>query len=110
MDDFDTRLTNIVTTIEESSLSDTQKADCCVQLSVGLQKLVWPILVSHIPENELKDAVNRPETLTVSRYGELMGMALGDPTTAAQIHTEVMEALTEIESLVSTQIPKPLKP
>lgn len=110
MDDFDEKLTNILTTIQESGLTDTEKADCYAQLDVGLHRLVWPILVSHIPETELKDVVDHPETLTVGRYGELLGKAVDDPTTAPEIHTEVMAALNEIESLVATQLPSSPKP
>lgn len=105
MDDFDKKLTSILTRIQESNLSDTEKADCVSQIDIGLHKLVWPILMSHIPPNDLKDAVAHPETLTVHRYGELIGKALNNPATAKEIHTEVMEALTEIESLITTHIP-----
>lgn len=103
MDDFDTKLTNILETIQKSGLSDVEKADCVAQLDLGLHRLVWPILVSHIPESELKDAVDHPETMTVVRYGELMEKAVSHPETAREIHEEVMGALTEIEDLLTKQ-------
>lgn len=105
MDDFDKKLTRILTRIQESSLSNTEKADSVAELDLGLHKLVWPILVSHIPENELKDVVSHPETLSVHRYGELMGKALSHPETAKEIHEEVIAALAEIETLTTTQTP-----
>lgn len=108
--DFDDTITRILLTIQVSDLSDTQKADCYAQLDLGLHRLVWPILVSHISENDLKDVVDHPEDLTVKRYSELMSQALDDPATAPEIHAEVMGALTEIESLIATQLPKPPKP
>lgn len=104
--DFDDTLTHILSTIQASDLSDIQKADCYAQLDLGLHKLVWPILVSHIPEMELKDVVDHPESLTVARYGELMGMALDDPSTAPEIHAEVMAALSEVESLIASDLSK----
>ncbi len=107
--DFDDTITRILTTIGGSQLSDTEKADCYAQLRVGLHKLVWPILISHIPDGELKDAVDHPETLTVRRYGELIGKALDDPATAGEIHTEVMAALEEIDELL-TKIGVPALP
>ena len=58
MDDFDAKLTSILETIDKSQLSDTEKADCMAQLDLGLHRLVWPILVAHISEVDLKDAVD----------------------------------------------------
>lgn len=106
MDDFDTKLTTFIRTIQSSNLSDIEKADCMAQLDLGLHRLVWPILVSHIPESDLKDAVDHPETMTVVRYGEFMGRALSDPGVAREIHEEVMGALGEIEGLIDTHLPK----
>lgn len=103
MDDFNVKLTNILETIGKSGLSDVEKADCFAQLDLGLHRLVWPILVSHIPEVDLKDVVDHPETMTVARYGELMGKAMSDPNTALEIHEEVMGALGEIEDLLTKQ-------
>lgn len=106
MDDFDDRLTGILMRVQTSSLSDTEKADAYAAIHNGLQTLVWPILVSHIPESDLKEVIDHPETLTVTRYGELVGKALEDPETAREIHTEIIAALTEIEALVASQLPK----
>lgn len=105
MDDFDEKISNIISTIQGSQFSDTEKADCYAALDLGLHKLVWPILVSRIPESDLKETIDHPETLTVKRYGEFMGQALDDPATFKEIHTEVMAALGEIESLVVSQLP-----
>lgn len=101
--DFDDTITRILCTIQASELPDTQKADCYAQFDLGLHKLVWPILVSHIPEDELKETVDHPETLTVTRYGELMGKAVSNPATSREIHDEVMGALGEIEDLLTKQ-------
>lgn len=103
MDDFDDRLTGILMRVQASALSDTEKADAYAAIHNGLQSLVWPILVSHIPESELKEVIDHPETLTVTRYGELMGKAVSDPATAREIHDEVIGALTEIEDLFTSQ-------
>ncbi|MEK7543911.1 MAG: hypothetical protein AAB557_03520 [Patescibacteria group bacterium] len=103
MDAFDHKVTEILTRVQSSSLSDTQKADIYASIHNGLRTLVWPILVSHIPESELKDAVDHPETMTVTRYGELMEKAVSDPASAREIHEEVMGALGEIEDLLTKQ-------
>lgn len=89
--------------VQTSPLSDTEKADVYAAIHNGLQSLVWPILVSHIPENDLKDTVDHSESMTVARYGELMGKAVSDPETAREIHEEVMGAIGEIEELLIKQ-------
>ena len=103
MDDFDDKFTAIIDRIQTSSMSDEEKANSYAQLRVGLHKLVWPILLDHIPEHDLKDSVDHPENLTVTRYAELIGMALDDAATAGEIHAEVMEALDEIDGLLTKQ-------
>lgn len=103
MEDFEIALQTLLTRVQSSSLSDTEKADVYASIHNGLHKLVWPILLSHIPESDLKDAVDHPETMTVSRYGELMEIAVSHPETAREIHDEVMGALGEIEDLLTKQ-------
>lgn len=103
MEDFETILTCIIKNIQSSGLSQSQKADCLAQLDLGLHRLVWPILVAHISEVDLKDAVDHPESMTVTRYGELMGKAVSHPESAREIHDEVMGALGEIEGLLTKQ-------
>lgn len=66
-DSVDQKLTNIIVRIQGSALTDSQKADAYASIHNGLHKLVWPILLSHIPESDLKDAVDHPETMTVAR-------------------------------------------
>lgn len=103
MDDFDDRLTDILIRVQSSSLSDTEKADVYATIHNGLYKLVWPILLSHIPEVDLREATDHPETMTVARYGELMGKAVSDPETPREIHEEVMGALGDIDDLLTKQ-------
>lgn len=103
MDDFETSLQMLLTRVQSSSLSDTEKADVYATIHNGLHKLVWPILLSHIPEPDLKDAVEHPETMTVARYGELMGKAISDPGVPREIHEEVMGALGDIDDLLTKQ-------
>ncbi len=103
MDDFEKTLQTLLTRVQLSPLSDTEKADVYAALHNGLRSLVWPILLSHIPESELKDAVDHPETMTVTRYGELMEKAVSNAQTAREIHEEVMGALGEIDDLLTKQ-------
>lgn len=106
MDDFDNLLTNILTKVARSSLSDEEKADVYAEISVGLHKLVWPILVSHMPEKDLAAAVDNPKDWTMDRYASLIEKALSDPQTPKEIFDELTGALKEIDELVSSHLPQ----
>ena len=105
MDDIEVVLTRILTLISESSLSDAEKADIYVQLTVGMRRLVWPILLTHIPEYLLKDAVDHPERIMVDQYTELIKSALQNPSTPKEMHDEVKSALGEVEALLAARLP-----
>ena len=104
MDDIDEILTSIVTKVSGSKLSDTEKADVYANLSVGMRKLVWPILLSHMPEYLLKEATDGGHTFTVDDYAELIESALQNPATPKEIHEELVNALREVDALVSKAV------
>lgn len=99
MSDIDSILTNIVTTVTKSNRSDSEKADIMAQLTVGMHRLVWPILLSHVPEYLLKEVTNK-DSMTLDDYQELLDSALQNPATAKEIHDELKDALLEVEALV----------
>ncbi len=109
MDDIDAILTRIVTKISESPLRDTEKADIYARISAGLHHLVWPIIVSHVPQYILEDVTGNPEKVTINRYLELIEGALQNPATPKEIHDEVKGALEEVEALLNDKLPKPPK-
>ncbi len=104
MDDIDELLTGIVKSVSGSKLSDTEKADVYAQLAVGMRTLVWPILLSHTPEYLLKEATSGEHPFTVDDYAELIEAALQNPSTAKEIHEELIGALREVDSLVSKAV------
>ncbi len=104
MDDIDEVLTGIVTHVSNSKLSDTEKADVYANLSVGMRRLVWPILLSHMPEYLLKEATEGGRPFTVDDYAELIEAAMQNPATAKEIHEELISALREVDSLVSKAV------
>lgn len=104
MDTFDNLLTHIITKVGESSLSDEEKADVYAEISVGLHKLVWPILLSHMPEKDLAAAVDNPKDWTMDRYAELISKSLSDPAMPKEIYDELTGALKEIDELVSSKL------
>ncbi len=107
MDQLDTLLGHIVERVTQSQLSETEKADVFASLSLGMRRLVWPILLSHIPKETLDDLLNGKEPLTMDRYTELIEQTLKNPQTPKEIYEELMAALGEIESLVIARPPVP---
>lgn len=105
MDHLDILLDRIVKRVTQSHLSETEKADVFASLSLGMRRLVWPILLSHIPNETLDDLLNGKESLPMDRYTQLIEQTLKDPETPKEMYNELMDALGEIESLVATQIP-----
>lgn len=103
MDDLDMILSRIVERVTRSHLSETEKADVFASLSLGMRRLVWPILLSHIPKDTLDNLLNVKEPLAMERYSQLINQTLKDPETPKEMYNEVMGALGEIEELLTKQ-------
>jgi len=110
MDEFDTLLTKILTRVQESSLSDEEKADVYAEMSVGLRKIVWPILLAHMPEEDLKKTIDAPGDWSMDRYIELINKSLSDPKTPKEIYNELMSALADVDEVVTSHLPAPVSP
>lgn len=104
MDDIDTLITGIITAVSESKLPETEKADVLAQLTVGMHRLVWPILLSHVPQYLLDDATGSPERFTMDDYVEIIDVALKNPATAKEMHDELKGALTEVSALLTKSL------
>ena len=104
MDQLDTLLSRIVERVSQSQLSETEKADVFASLSLGMRRLVWPILMAHMPEKDLANAVDNPKDWCMDRYTSLIEKALSDPQTPKEIYDELMGALSEVDQVVTTQI------
>ena len=99
-DEIEEILTGIITKVTQSRLTDTEKADVLSELPLGMRKLVWPILLSHVPPYLLEDASSRVGKFTMDDYAELIDASLSNPATAKEIHDELKAALEEVEQLV----------
>lgn len=104
MDDIDTLITGIITAVSESKLPETEKADVLAQLTAGMHRLVWPILLSHVPQYLLDDATNNPERFTMDDYVEMIDVALKNPATAKEMHDELKGALEEVSALLTKSL------
>lgn len=106
MDNIEELITRITTSISASSMSEDEKAEALSQLSVGMRRLVWPILLSHVPEYMLEDAVKK-STLTIEEYAEIIETAMSNPATPRQMHDELLGALKEVDTLLSERLKDP---
>lgn len=100
MDDINDIVNDIITRVTASKLPDTEKADIMAAVSLGMHKLVWPILLAHVPEYLLRE-VKEAEVMTVDDYLEIIESALANPATAKEMHDELKAALEEVKQHVS---------
>lgn len=104
MDAIDEVLTRIIATVSQSKLPEAEKNDIYARLTVGMHRLVWPILLTHVPQYLLDDAVNNPERFTIEEYAELIDVALKNPATAKEMHEELLAALREVDALITKAV------
>lgn len=99
-DYIDDILTSIVTKIDSSPMSDTQKAEAYMTISGGLHRLVWPIVVSHVPHDLRESLVKQQTPLTIDQYADVMDRVFQDSTTGRDIFDQVYGALKEVDALI----------
>ncbi|OGG04208.1 hypothetical protein A2Z33_03580 [Candidatus Gottesmanbacteria bacterium RBG_16_52_11] len=73
---MDVKLNLIVNKIENSKLKTVEKNLLYRQFVQGIQLIVWPILVKHMPKNILHTLADNPEHLTIESYTSLITRAL----------------------------------
>lgn len=100
MEPFDQHLTHLITRVQLSGLSDEDKAEIYTEINIGLHKLVWSVLVSHIPEEKLSELTTQSK-LTIDQYSDLIELALKSPGMSKELNTEIMDSLSEIETLLT---------
>lgn len=107
MDDIETLLNRIFSRIVESGLPEAEKQEIYAQLNIGMHHLVWPILVSHVPQYLMEDAVRRSKEhqFTADDYVDLVESAIKNPATPKEIHDEVKVALVEVDELLVRRLP-----
>ena len=102
MDKFDNLLTKIITKIQSSNLSDEKKANIYSEISAGLYKIVWPIVINYIPKEKIA-SIESQSQLTIKQYTDLIESALHDPNMPKELYNCATEALTEIETLLNKE-------
>lgn len=100
MNTFNAATKNIITRVQLSPLSEEEKAGIYAELSLGLHKLVWTILIAHIPEEKLKEVTSQTK-MTIDQYADCIDLALKNPETSKELHDMTMESLQEIDALLT---------
>lgn len=103
MDSIDAVLNTIITRVTSSSLPEEEQADIFAELSVGMRKLVWPILLSHVPGYVLEYAMKKDQ-LSMEEYADLITSSLANPGTSKELHDELHSALIEVDDLLNKRL------
>lgn len=97
---FDERLRELTGQVEHSHLSQKEKEDVYASISLGLHAAVWPVFVSHMPENELGKLFADPASVTPEAYASLVRAAVDDPATEAELDSLMQAALSGAENVL----------
>ncbi|GEM_PF-4570456 len=94
---IDARLKAIITSVAHSTLSDTQKAKIYVTISKSLHAAAVPVLVRHLPEDELTRLDQAGATINPQDYVAMMKKAIAKPELEADMTNLMGRVLEAIE-------------
>jgi hypothetical protein len=98
------KLKSIVTRIEQSSLSQEEKDELYATISEGLQLTVWPVLLKHMPKDQLDYLAADPKgRVTVESYGKLITDSIKDGEALKEIDAQMNEVLTEVDNALTEE-------
>lgn len=97
------KLKEIITKIEQSDLTDQEKEELYTAISEGLHATVLPVLVKYMPQDQVDEITNHPETLTVDRYVQLVTEALKNEAAGKEIPAAMEGLLVEINRLLAKE-------
>lgn len=100
---MDDSLRAIVTRVEMSKLTDSEKEDIYMAVAEGLQSTVWPILIKYMPKDQLEDLASSPAKVTVESYGKLIEDTVKDGQALKEISDLMQEILTEVDKTLTEQ-------
>ena len=92
------KLRAIVTRIEQSKLSEEEKAELYATISEGLQATVWPVLLKYMPKEQLEFLSADPKSrVTVESYAKLIEDTIKDGEALKEIDRLMNEVLAEVD-------------
>lgn len=102
--DMEAKLKQIVTRIEQSKLSDEDKAELYATISEGLQATVWPVLLKYMPKEELEFLSADPKSrVTVESYAKLIEDTIKDGEALKEIEGLMNEVLGEVDKALAEE-------
>lgn len=101
---MEAKLKEIVTRIEQSKLSDEDKAELYATISEGLQATVWPILLKYMPKEQLEFLSADPKSrVTVESYAKLIEDTIKDGVALKEIEGLMNEVLGEVDKALAEE-------
>lgn len=97
------KLKSLITKIEQSDLTDQEKEELYTAISEGLHATVLPVLVKYMPQDQVDEVTNHPDTLTVDRYVQLVSDAVKNEAALPEIANKMEGLLVEINSLLAKE-------
>ncbi len=95
------RLTDIVIRVEKSGWTDEDKEAMYAKISEYLHTSALPVLLKHIPAEEVKAAASDVSKATIENYVELMKKPLSDPKLYEEVNAEFQTLLDDVETALS---------
>jgi hypothetical protein len=97
---FDVTLKSIMQKIDTALISDTDKEKLYESVLTAIQQTVWPIVIKHMPEDAVKQAVGNPDTLTVDTYVDLVDRAMSDGTASDEIEPALNALIITVDKML----------
>ena len=95
------KVKSIVAKVNASGISDTEKAAIFAEISLGLRKLVWPVLIKHMPKDKLTALTSGAEPVTIDNYIELIKAAVADRGMFPELNRVINDTLVDVEAVLS---------
>ncbi len=98
------KLKAIVTRIEQSKLSDTEKEELYTTISEGLQLTVWPVLLKYMPKDQLDYLAADPKgRVTVESYAKLIEDTIKDGEALKEIDSLMNDVLNDVDKALTEE-------
>lgn len=97
------KLKAIITKIEQSDLTDQEKEELYTSISEGLHATVLPVLLKYMPQDQVDEVTNHPNTLTVDRYVQLVSDAVKNEAALPEIAGKMDSLLVEVNMLLAKE-------
>ena len=98
------KLKGIVTRIEQSKLTEQEKAELYATISEGLQATVWPVLLRFMPKDQLEFLAADPKSrVTVESYAKLIEDSIKDGEALKEIEGLMNDVLSEVDTALQEE-------